>query len=313
MGMLDLWPSLAIGKPVILLDHRNNPLPRANLRLLTRSESIVPGSWFSTPTFLEIMCSEAAFNESALPRLRTFFVAGEAVQRSLIAKLIDRFPGAEIWHGYGPTEVTCLTHCLRLSSPDLIGSGPLPLGRVLSPTAIRIIGDTGREVAVGEYGEIELAGPQVAHGYLPKDLPGMSAFGSRDDVRFYRTGDYGVLDQEGSLKLSGRRDDQVKWKGNRIEIAEIEQDASDAQMARKTAVVPIRREGQVIDLILVVQLNHDNPDGRSAFRNHLARSLPPYMRPRSIRFVSSMPVTLHGKLDRTRLATELIDAPKGEP
>jgi D-alanine--poly(phosphoribitol) ligase subunit 1 len=129
MGMLDLWPSLSLGKPVILLNHRHNPLPLANLRTLTRSPEVVLGSWFSTPSFLAMMCMEASFRESTLRQLRTFFVGGEPVPKSLVVKLTERFPDAEIWHAYGPTEVTCLTHCRRVTRSDLAGSDPLPLGR----------------------------------------------------------------------------------------------------------------------------------------------------------------------------------------
>jgi D-alanine--poly(phosphoribitol) ligase subunit 1 len=97
MAMADLWPTLALGKPVILLGHRNNPFPRANLRVLTHCPGVDAGSWFSTPTFLAMMCTEPSFRESTLPKLRTFFVGGEPVPRPLLVKLLSGFPCAEIW------------------------------------------------------------------------------------------------------------------------------------------------------------------------------------------------------------------------
>ena len=301
MGMLDLWPSLSLGKPVILLHHRHNPLPLANLRTLTRSPGVLPGSWFSTPSFLAMMCMEASFRESTLRQLRTFFVGGEPVPRPLLAKLTERFPGAEIWHAYGPTEVTCLTHCARVTPLDLLGSGPLPLGRPIPPNEVRVIGEDGREAAAGQCGEIELSGPQVAYGYLPKTHPQNGLFGVRGNKRFYRTGDYGVVDEEGNLTLSGRLDGQLKWNGNRVEIGEIERVAQDAIGVCQAVAVPLTRDNRVVDVILFVQMREDNDGKRAAFLNHLNGELPAYVRPRSIRFVDRLPVTLHGKIDRTRL------------
>lgn len=302
MGMLDLWPSLALGKPLILLNHRHNPLPLANLRTLTRSPGVVAGSWFSTPSFLAMMCMEASFRETTLPQLRTIFVGGEPVPRPLVAKIMERFPSAEIWHAYGPTEVTCLTHCRRLTTPDLLSSGPLPLGPPIPPNEVRVVGEDGRDVAAGDFGEIELSGPQVAYGYLPKTHPQNALFGTRENKRFYRTGDYGIVDQEGNLTLSGRMDGQLKWNGNRVEIGEIERVAQDAIGVCQAVAVPLTRDNRVVDLILFVQMREDSDCKRVAFLNHLTGALPAYMRPRSIRFVDRLPVTLHGKIDRIRLS-----------
>jgi D-alanine--poly(phosphoribitol) ligase subunit 1 len=301
MGMLDLWPSLALGKAVILLHHRHNPLPLANLRTLTRSPGVVPASWFSTPSFLAMMCMEASFRESTLRKLRTFFLGGEPVPKPLLTKLRERFPGAEIWHAYGPTEVTCLTHCRRVTTSDLAGSGPLPLGRPIPPNEVRVVDEDGQEAAAGEFGEIELSGPQVAHGYLPKTHPQNTLFGTRENKRFYRTGDCGVVDSEGNLTLSGRMDGQLKWNGNRVEIGEIERVAQDAIGACQAVAVPLTRDDRVVDVILFVQMREDNDGKRAVFVNHLTGTLPAYMRPRSIRFVDRLPVTLHGKVDRRRL------------
>jgi D-alanine--poly(phosphoribitol) ligase subunit 1 len=305
MGMLDLWPPLALGRSVILLDHRHNALPRANLHTLSGSPNIVPGTWFSTPTFLTMMCSEAGFRESTLPWMRTFFVGGEQVPRSLIARLLERFPAAEIWHAYGPTEVTCMTHCLRLTKSDLEGSGPLPLGRALGPNEIRLVGQDGQQVAMGQSGEIELSGPQVAYGYLPEHHPENHLFGTRKHQHFYRTGDYGVVDRKSNLTLRGRLDGQVKWNGNRLEIGEIERVAMDGPDVCQATVVPVAHDGRLLDLILFVEMRPDDDTRRSTFLQHLNGALPGYMRPRSIRFVDQLPLTLHGKVDRRRLSGTL--------
>jgi D-alanine--poly(phosphoribitol) ligase subunit 1 len=237
--------------------------------------------------------------------LRSFFLGGEPVPRSLLGKLAERFPGSEIWNGYAPTEATCLTHCHRLTGADLSGSGAVSLGRPLPPNEMRVVAEDGRELPAGECGEIELSGPQVAHGYVPEDHPENRLFGRREGKPAYRTGDYGSVDQNGNLTLFGRCDGQVKWHGNRIEIGEIERVAGSARGVDQAVVVPVKRGARVVDLVLVVDLREDNACHRSAFVQHLTATLPGYMRPRTIRFVDQLPVTLHGKIDRMKLTTSL--------
>ena len=127
------------------------------------------------------------------------------------------------------------------------------------------IHEDGREVAAGELGEIELSGPQVAYGYLPKTHPQNALFDTRENKRFYRTEDYGIVDPEGNVRLSGRRDGQLKWNGNRIEIGEIERVAQDASGVCQAVAVPLTRDTRVVDVILFVQMREDNDGKRAAF------------------------------------------------
>ena len=117
-----------------------------------------------------------------------------------------------------------------------------------------------------------------------------------------------MVDREGNLSLSGRVDGQLKWNGHRIEIGEIERVAQDAIGVSQAVVVPLTRDNRVVDLILFVQLRDDDECQRAAFLNHLTGALPAYMRPRSIRFVDRLPVTLHGKVDRTRLSSSFFES-----
>lgn len=139
MGMLDLWPVLALGRPVILLDHGDNVIPRNNIKALARSDLVQARSWFSTPSLLQIMAMEPKFNGDTLPAMRCFFVGGEIVPRELLQTLAARFPRAEIRHAYGPTETTCLSHVHRLTAADLAAPGLLPLGPALGAFEMRIL------------------------------------------------------------------------------------------------------------------------------------------------------------------------------
>ncbi|KHN60881.1 alanine-phosphoribitol ligase [Dickeya fangzhongdai] len=301
MGVMDLFPSLAAGKPVLMLNHANNIRPRKNLQLLTES-AVKASSWFSTPSFLDIMCMDRQFNAKSLPELRVIFVGGEPVSPSLVQTLQTRFPQAEVRHAYGPTETTCVTHALCL--PPIVDAktiGALPLGRPQGKNHIVICDEWKKPLPAGRHGEIVILGPQVGAGYLPNDLPANQAFGYQDNERYYRTGDIGYLDEQGQLFIQGRNDSQIKWRGNRIDLAEIEKAASQCDQVKQSAVIIEKNNNVVTELVLCVHLSIDTNERRASLRRELAQRLPAYMVPRIIRFTGPFPLTLHGKTDRQAL------------
>ena len=224
----------------------------------------------------------------------------------MLCTLQERFPDAELLHGYGPSEATCITHCHALTARDLARPGPLPLGRACGATRLRIVDPAGAPVSDGEIGEIELAGPQVSPGYLPADHPGnrtaFGATGSTAQTRRYRTGDYGWLGEDGCLFVEGRRDGQIKWNGNRIELGEIERAAMDCP-AVENAVVLVERgdDLQVRSVVLVVQSSRQQDNIDAALAAHLKARLPASHCPRTIHVLERMPMTIAGKVDRQKI------------
>lgn len=309
MGMLDLWPVLSIGRPVIMLDHRNNVVPRNNLNALTAILEIGARSWFSTPSLLQIMCADPGFNSDRLPDMRCFFVGGEVVQQELLRDLARRFPNAELRHAYGPSEVTCLTHVYTLTDKELQTEGPLPLGAVLGPNTMRIVDQNGNDVAPGERGEVEFSGPQVVSGYIPADHPASRSLFSRRGERVYRTGDFGRTDASGALIFLGRIDRQIKWNGNRIELDEIERAANLVEGVQRAICSPVKENGRVVDLVLFVKCRSDASLTHPALMAALSERLPQPMIPRDVRFVDHIPMTVNGKLDtKTMQKASVADA-----
>jgi D-alanine--poly(phosphoribitol) ligase subunit 1 len=305
MGMLDLWPVLALGRPVVLLDHRNNIMPHKNIEaLIAHPDQVAVRSWFSTPSLLQLMCTDPRFNANTLPGLQCFFVGGEAVQHRLVKDLKHRFPQADIRHAYGPSEGTCMSHVHRLSDAEIDRGGILPLGPALAENVMRIVDADGTDVPEGTPGEVELTGPQIVTGYLPADHPGNAAFSRHKGERSYRTGDLGYVDAAGNLILLGRADRQVKWNGNRIELDEIERAAHSLAQVQKAACLPVREAGQLRDIILFVQPECGHSLAATDCAQALSALLPQTMIPRDIRVRDSLPVTVNGKVDSRALLTE---------
>ncbi|NUA44431.1 D-alanine--poly(phosphoribitol) ligase subunit 1 [Dickeya solani] len=179
--------------------------------------------------------------------------------------------------------------------------GALPLGQPQGTNRIVVWDEREKPLPAGQHGEIVILGPQVGVGYLPNDLPANQAFGYKNNERYYRTGDIGYLDEQGQLFIQGRNDSQIKWHGNRIDLAEIEKAASQCDQVKQSAVIIEKNNNVVAELVLCVHLNIDTTAHRDSLRRDLAQRLPTYMVPRVIRFTGPFPLTLHGKTDRQAL------------
>ena len=231
-------------------------------------------------------------------------IAGEALQGELVQEWRRRHPHARVINSYGPTEAT--VGCIDYSAEpgDQVPSGPVPIGRPFSYVRAYVLDAMLHLAWPGAAGELYVAGPGLARGYLGQ--PGMTAgrfvacpFGAPGE-RMYRTGDLARWRADGELEFLGRADDQVKVRGFRIEPGEIE-----AVLARHAAVSQAAvavREDQPGDKRLVAYVV--SREGQAAdpadVRWFAAEQLPDYMVPVVV-VVPQLPLTLNGKLDRQAL------------
>jgi D-alanine--poly(phosphoribitol) ligase subunit 1 len=261
--------------------------------------------WVSTPSFAAMCLVERSFRASMLPRLRRFFVAGEVLAPELVAQLLDRFPGTEVWNAYGPTEATVIVTWVNVDR-DLLGrNSPLPIGHPMAGNRILILDEGGRPVAPGERGEIVIAGPSVSPGYLGRpDLTARSFF-EHDGLRAYHTGDWGRV-RDGLVFYEGRRDTQVKLHGYRVELGDVETHLRALPGLLDAAVLPVMKGGRPESLAAFVTLA-ERPAGSDfelslMLRSRLAERLPAYMIPHRFRFLEIFPMNANGKVDRRALA-----------
>ncbi|WP_329110899.1 amino acid adenylation domain-containing protein [Micromonospora sp. NBC_01699] len=251
---------------------------------------------------------------------------GEALPLSLARDLRQRV--ARLVNGYGPTEATIYATAAELpENPDRV-----TIGRPLPNVRAYVLDDHLRPVPVGVPGELYLGGRGVANGYLrqpdltderfllspfPADTGAAASASASASGRLYRTGDLVIRLPDGRLDFVGRADQQVKIRGHRVELGEIEAGLS-AHPEVVAAAVLLRDGGteQAEATLVGYVVPRGAPPEPAALRTHLARTLPAAMLPNAWVFLDRLPLTPNGKLDRPALpepARDRATAPQTDP
>ena len=218
-------------------------------------------------------------------------VGGEACP----VEVVDRWaPGRVMVNAYGPTETTI---CAAMSASLMAGSGAAPIGAPVAGAALFVLDGWLRPVPPGVVGELYVAGSGVGVGYWRRSGLTASRFVAcpfgKPGARMYRTGDLVSWDADGQLHYIGRADEQVKIRGHRIELGEIQAALAALDGVEQAAV--ITREDRAGDKRLVGYVTGDVDPGE--LRTALVQQLPGYMVPAAIVVIEAWPLTVSGKLD----------------
>ena len=305
LSVMDLYCSLATGGTLFSISRDLI----ANLKQLYRGlTSSGVTTWVSTPSFAQMCLAEEKFSEAMLPRVRRFLFCGETLTPQTAANLLKRFPRAEVWNTYGPTEATVATTSIRIDAGILERYSPLPVGRAMPGSEIFIVNGNCEVLPANRRGEIVIAGPNVSPGYLARADLTADGFFQYGGQRAYRTGDFGRF-RDNLLFFEGRMDEQIKLSGYRIELGDVEANLCGLAAVRDAVVLPVIKEGAAQSLAAFVLLATRNDASHfnlsHGLRKQLSERLPAYMLPRKFVFLDAFPMTPNGKVDRASLAKSL--------
>ncbi len=234
--------------------------------------------------------------------IKDLFIGGDSVPSPVLDEMKRVFPAAHIHTLYGPTESTIfVTTNQYLNKETDVFKGSV-IGKPNQDTQIYILDAQQQLVPVGLTGEICVGGAGVARGYLNQEGLTQEKFIAspfNPGERLYKTGDLGRWLADGNLEFVGRKDDQVKISGHRIELAEIEQ-ALLSHEAINQAVV-LAKANQSGEKELVAYITANSEQNTSGLRSYLQRQLPAYMLPAYFVQLEAMPLTTNGKIDKKAL------------
>ncbi|MER7980506.1 amino acid adenylation domain-containing protein [Streptomyces sp. NPDC095817] len=293
----EIWTPLLNGGRVIVAPR--GALQPAVLHDLTARYGVTAA--FLTTALFNVI---AETDLGAFDQLRLIASGGEEAAAGVLQRLAAAHPDTVVLNAYGPTESTTFATLQRVTAQDAPGGVP-QIGQPLDGMRTYVLDTALRLVPSGAEGELYLAGPGVARGYLGQ--PSLTATRFVADpfqgngARMYRTGDVVRQSEDGALRYVARADQQIKLRGHRIEPAEIEAVLRDHPSVR-TACVLVREDlpgDRVLTAYLVPAPGHVLDPG--ALTAHLGGRLPAYMVPTVIHPLDALPLTLNGKLDRAAL------------
>ncbi|MFT7711905.1 AMP-binding protein [Clavibacter tessellarius] len=331
-SVFELWGAWAVGAAVLVV-----PRPAA-ATLGSDAGARRPTVVCCTPSLLELAAAAGTLAPGSLPHVRHIVVGGEPLRWRTVRIAARAAPGACITNVYGPTEATVWAVTHRLPPGGAV-EGETEADRGIVPLGLP---SSGVEARVDPSGELLLRGPQVFDGYAESGSPERPSpsrpFAERGGLRWYRTGDNVEVDACGALRFRGRIDGQVKVRGHRVELGEVEAAATRLLVGADDGTVPdavsrddvsggearciavaVDSDGPDAHVVLVIAASDsDSRIDPEAVRVRLAHALPAYMAPRRCIRVATLPVTSSGKVDRRELARIVVarqegDAPAADP
>ncbi len=257
------------------------------------------------PSLLRAILDTQVNLSQKLARLQVWTCAGEALPAGLVRRFYQALPGARLLNLYGSSEdAGDVTWYDTRDLPDNAAS--VPIGRPVFNTTAYILDEYLNRQPIGIPGEIYIGGANLAIGY--HNRPDLTAerfipdpFQSGEHARLYRTGDLGSYMPDGNIAFFGRRDHQVKLRGMRIELEEIEEALSQHQAVQECRIIMLEQDGSGQSLVAYIVPKASVHPAVEDLRAHLHQKLPEYMVPDRFIPLERLPLNPNGKLDRAAL------------
>ena len=299
-AVMDIFGALLNGATLYPIDVKKEGL----LNLAQYIKECQISIYHSTPTVYRYFLNSLKDTDE-FPSVRLVVLGGEAVVKRDVDLYKKHFcKDCVLINGLGPTESTVSLQYF-IDAYTEVFQHAVPVGLPVEETQVVLLDEAGREVPL--VGEIAIRSPYIALGYWRKSEITKAAFATQDGSRLYRTGDMGRLLADGMLDFRGRKDFQVKIRGHRVEVGEVEARLAEYPSVRE-CVVTLNENGSG-EKQLVAYLVHDgHPPAGGELRHFLQEKLPDYMIPSIFVPLESLPLTPTGKIDRRALPQ-----PKLEP
>ncbi|WP_408895225.1 amino acid adenylation domain-containing protein [Paenibacillus taichungensis] len=289
----EMWGALLHGGTLHLVDHENL-LHAESFKTIVQQRKIT--SLFLTPALFSQLLDQ---NASVFEGVNNVVVGGDVLPYKSVNKVRQFTPQVKIINGYGPTENTTFSTSYTV---DKEFSGKIPIGKPINNSTVYIVDQYGNLQPIGVPGEILVGGSGVAIGYLNNEQLTKDKFIQMPfklDERVYKTGDIGLWLEDGNIEYLGRKDDQAKIRGYRVELQEIKSILLSHPFV-KDALVITRSDGDA-QRYLCAYIIGEKYGIEEEIRNYLRTKLPGYMVPSLIIMLENFPLTINGKLNYKEL------------
>ncbi len=298
-AVFEIYAALLNGGTVVL-PPRGGPAGLDTIRQCLQEQGVTT-LWLTSGLF-QLMVEE---NLAALGGLRHLLTGGDVVSPTHAARALEIHPGLRLINGYGPTENTTFTTCHHITRDDLDGR-PLPVGRPLPNNTVWILDEAGRPLAPGIPGELCCGGDGLALEYL--NHPELTAerfipdpFSREPGARLYRTGDLCRHRADGVIEFLGRMDHQIKIRGFRVELGEVEARLLEHPKVRQARVLAPGEDALGRRLVAYVSPVPRQTVEVAELGDFLRSKMPAHMVPSAFVILDELPINRNGKIDRAAL------------
>jgi amino acid adenylation domain-containing protein len=301
LSTFDVFGAALAGAPVVLVPPETSLFPAAVRQFIELNEITV---WYSVPSILSMLAARGGLSPGDLPRLRRILFAGEVFPTKYLRRLMELLPHVRFANLYGPTETNVCTWYEVPTLPEEMTEA-IPIGKAITGVEAFAITEEGRLAAPGDVGELYVRGPTVMQGYWGD--PERSARVLVPDPRggtaaqpVHRTGDLVQEMEDGNYRFLGRSDAQIKSRGYRVELGDVEAALYAHPAVEECAVTAIPDE-LVTNRIKAYVATRDEVS-KAELISFCAKRIPDYMIPELFEFREALPKTSTGKVDRQALA-----------
>lgn len=289
---------LELGSTLVLSD---TDTIKNSKKLIKNIKEYQVNVWVSTPSLVFMYLMEPEFNTEALPSIHTFVFAGEALPLRTVKRLHQLFPNTRIINAFGPTEATNLTSKIELTPAIIEKYNAVPIGTPKPHSEVFIIDENEEGI-----GEIIIAGNHVTIGYLNNEELNNEKFYNYKTYRAYKTGDFGFI-KDGILFYVGRNDNMVKLHGYRIELEDINSKLKEIKGVKNAVTIGLKHNGETKKIVSLVVRQDPELKPEQLFIA-LKQTLPAYMLPADIKFISEIPLNSSDKTDLKQLQEIYLNA-----
>ena len=298
VSMSEIFTPLVFGASLYLYKDLNYSTPKELAEYIKQNS--ITFSYFP-PALLTHVCSELKKLDNI--KLNKMLVGVEPIKASTLSDFLTINPDMKIVNGYGPTETTI---CCTMYDFDntLLGDTIVPIGSPLYNNKIHVLNKFMNYLPINYPGILWVSGDNVGNGYIGQAKNSTNSYKEFNNIRFYNTGDLVKWDENGLLHFIGRKDNQIKFHGYRIDLGEIE--AAIKKFENVNNCFVLLQKTDTSDK-LVAFISSQNTINEFDIRTFISNILPHYMIPSIFIFLSTFPLTPNGKIDKKALL-ELLNA-----
>lgn len=307
ISLLGYFTGPLVGASTIILSDAYIKMT-ASLSQLIEKERITV--WYSVPLALIQLLHRGVLEERNMADLRWVFFAGEVFPTKYLRELMNLWPQARFSNIYGPAETNQCTNYDLDAPPET--EDPIPLGKIWDNTQMLILDERDQTVTPGEVGELLIRSATMMQGYWKRPDLTEKGFYHLETIpgfqeTFYRTGDLVREDEHGQLHFLGRKDQQIKTRGYRVELEAVEYQLGTLAVVREAAIFPYRNEAEEVVIIGAVILHDEQRTEEKEMITSLKEHLPWYALPQSIFILEDFPRTGTEKINRPGLSKLLSE------